>query len=115
MVRVKKGVNALKRRRSVLKQAKGFRWGRKNKERLAREALLHAGKHAFSGRKLKKRDYRKLWQVKIGAATKINGIPYNQFISCLSKKNIELDRKVLAELAEKHPTIFVKILEESKK
>ncbi len=111
MVRVKKGVNALKRRRSVLKQAKGFRWGRKNKERLAREALLHAGKHAFSGRKLKKRDYRKMWQVKIGAATKASNVPYNQFMSSLNKKNIELDRKVLAELAEKHPEVFSKILE----
>ena len=114
MVRVKKGVNALKRRRSILKQAKGFRWGRKNKERLAREALLHAGKAAFSGRKLKKRDYRKLWQVKIGAATKTKGIPYNQFMSGLIKKNIELDRKVLAELAEKHPEVFSKILESVK-
>ena len=114
MVRVKKGVNALKRRRSVLKQAKGFRWGRKNKERLAREALLHAGKHAFSGRKLKKRDYRKVWQVRIGAATKENGISYSRFIENLHKKNIELDRKVLAELAEKHPGIFTKILESVK-
>ncbi len=114
MVRVKKGVNALKRRRSVLKQAKGFRWGRKNKERLAREALLHAGKHAFSGRKLKKRDYRKLWQVKIGAASKASGVSYGRFIEGLRKKNIELDRKVLAELAEKYPEVFSKVLESVK-
>lgn len=111
MVRVKKGVHALKKRRKVLKQAKGFRWGRKNKERLAREALLHAGPHAFSGRKLKKRNFRKLWQTKIGAAAKAGGISYSKFIFALAQKNIGLDRKVMAELAEKHPQIFAKVME----
>ncbi len=111
MVRVKKGVNALKRRKNILKQAKGFRWSRKSKERLAREALLHAGKHAFSGRKLKKRDFRRLWQTKISAAAKNQGTSYSVLISKLAKAKVELNRKVLAELAEKHPAVFEKILD----
>ena len=114
MVRVKRGTTSLKRRRSILKQTKGFRWGRKNKERLAREALLHAGVHAFKGRKLKKRSFRRLWQNKIGSAVQTEGLSYSKFIAALKNKNIELDRKVLAELAEKHPEVFTKILEEVK-
>ena len=114
MVRVKRGTTAIKRRRSILKQAKGFRWGRKNKERLAREALLHAGIHSFKGRKLKKRNFRRLWQTKISAAVQAEGLSYSKFIYALKNKNIELDRKVLAELAEKYPPIFKKILEQVK-
>ncbi|MDP3710793.1 MAG: 50S ribosomal protein L20 [bacterium] len=114
MVRVKRGTTSLKRRRSILKQTKGFRWGRKNKEKLAREALLHAGLHSFSGRKRKKRDFRRLWQNKISAAVTTEGLSYSRFINALSKKNIELDRKVLAKLAEEHPEIFSKILESVK-
>ena len=109
MVRVKRSVNAHKRREKILKYAKGSRWGRKNKERLAHEALLHAWSHAFSGRKLKKRDARRLWQVKIGAGAVGEGISYSKLIGGLHKKNIWLDRKVLAELAEHHPEVFKKI------
>jgi len=111
MTRVKRGTTSLKRRRKVLKQAKGYRWGRKSKERLAREALLHAGPHAFAGRKQKKRNYRRLWQTKIGLASQKEGISYSKFINALTKKNIVLDRKILAELAEKHPNIFSKVME----
>jgi len=111
MTRVKRGTTSLKRRRKVLKQAKGYRWGRKSKERLAREALLHAGPHAFAGRKQKKRNYRRLWQTKIGLASQKEGISYGKFINALTKKNIVLDRKILAELAEKHPNIFSKVME----
>lgn len=113
MTRVKRGTTSLKRRRSVLKQVKGFKWGRKSKERLAREALLHAGRHAFSGRKRKKRDYRRLWQEKINAGVRADGLSYSKFIFFLKKKNIELDRKILAELAEKHPQVFKKIVAEA--
>lgn len=107
-------MTSLKRRRKVLKLTKGFRWGRKSKERLAREALLHALPYAFAGRKLKKRNFRRLWQIKISAAAKENGLSYNKFIHALKQKKIELDRKILAELAEKYPEVFKKIIEEIK-
>ena len=115
MTRVKRGTIAHKRREKILKYAKGFRWGQKNKERLARQALLHAWPNAFVGRKQKKRNFRRLWQVKIGAATRAEGISYSAFVGNLKKSNIELDRKILAELAEKHPSAFAKILMEANK
>lgn len=111
MVRVKRGIISHKKREKLLKYAKGFKWGRKSKERLAREALLHAWSYAFRGRKERKRDFRKLWQTKINAAARTNGINYGKFTASLKKKNIELDRKVLAEIAEKYPKIFTKIAE----
>lgn len=110
MVRVKRGVIARKRREKILKYAAGFRWGRKSKERLAREALLHAWSYSFHGRKLKKRDFRKLWQIKIGAAARLHDTNYHLLMGNLKKKNIVLDRKILAELAEHHPSIFKKIV-----
>lgn len=111
MVRVKRGVIAHKKREKLLKYAKGFKWGRKSKERLAREALLHAWSHAFVGRKQKKRDFRRLWQAKINAAVREHNLSYSKFIAALHKKNINLDRKVLAELAEYHPAVFKKVVE----
>lgn len=114
MTRVKRGVIAHKKREKLLKYSKGFHWGRKSKERLAREALLHAWSYSFHGRKLRKRDFRKLWQTKIGAAARTHGLPYNALISGLKKKKIELNRKVLAELAQKHPAVFQKIAETAK-
>lgn len=111
MTRVKRGVMALKKRRKILKYAKGYKWGRKSKERLAREALLHAWTYAFHGRKLRKRDFRRLWQNKIGAAVQAQGLSYSKFINALQKKNIQLDRKILAELAEKKPEAFAKVME----
>lgn len=114
MTRVKRGVTSLKRRRKILKQTKGFRWGRKSKERAAREALLHVGLHSFNDRRKKKRDFRKLWQIKIGAASKADGISYSKFIGELKKSNIAVNRKMLAELAENSPEVFKKILEEVK-
>ena len=103
MVRVKRGTIARKRRKNLLKHTKGFRYGRKSKYRLSKEALLHAWTNAFKDRKIKKRENRKLWQVKINAALKAEGLKYNKFIKDLKDKKIILDRKVLAELAEKHP------------
>lgn len=110
MPRVKRGVNANKRRRNVLKYTKGFRWGRSHKERAAKEALLHAWTHAFQGRKDKKRDFRKLWNVKINAAIREEGMNYSRFISALKKKKVMLDRKILAHLAEHEPEVFKKIV-----
>lgn len=114
MTRVKRGITSLKRRRNILKQTKGFRHGRKSKERLAKEALLHAGTHAFQHRRKKKRDFRKLWQIKISAGARKNDISYSKLIDKLKKTKINLDRKILAELAEKNPEIFSKIIEKIK-
>ncbi|MDP3901480.1 MAG: 50S ribosomal protein L20 [bacterium] len=114
MTRVKRGTIANKRRKNVLKYTKGFRWGRKSKERAAKEALLHAWTNAFRGRKEKKRDYRQLWNVKINAASRVNGTKYSQLISGLKKNNIKLDRKILADLAQNEPKVFAKILEKVK-
>ena len=114
MVRVKGGVHALKRRRKTLKYAKGYRWGRKSKERQAREALLHAWTYAFQHRKKKKGEFRALWNAKISGALSNQGMSYSKFINALSKKKIELNRKMLAILAEEHPKIFEKIVAETK-
>ena len=113
MPRVKGGTHALKRRRAVLKQAKGYRFGRSTKERQAREAILHAGVYAFAHRKDKKNVRRRLWAVKLNAALRPIGMSYSKFIGALKKKNISLDRKILATLAEKHPTIFGKIVSDT--
>ncbi|OGF63399.1 50S ribosomal protein L20 [Candidatus Giovannonibacteria bacterium RIFCSPLOWO2_01_FULL_44_40] len=114
MSRVKRGKIALKRRRNVLRQVKGFRWQRKSKERAAKEALLHAGRHAFGDRRKKKRNFRALWNIKINAAARENGLSYSKLIFQLKKAGIGLNRKMLAELAEKHPEVFKKILTEIK-
>jgi large subunit ribosomal protein L20 len=111
MTRVKRGVIAHKKRKKILKYTKGYRWGRKSKERAAKEALLHAWSHAFRGRKEKKRSYRRLWQTKINAAVRKEGMNYSQFINALKKKNIKLDRKILAELAHNEPQVFKKIID----
>lgn len=114
MTRVKRGVTALKRRRKVLKQTKGFRWQRKSKERAAKDALLHAGVHAFHDRRKKKRNMRKLWTIKINAASRENGVSYSKLIDKLNKANIKLNRKVLSELAEHHPEIFKQVIDSAK-
>ena len=111
MTRVKKGVHALKRRRSVLKETKGFRHGRSTKERQAKEAILHAGNYAFAHRRDKKSHNRKLWNIKINAGARELGMSYSKLIDGLNKKKILLDRKILADLAEHHPATFAKVIE----
>lgn len=115
MPRVKRGTIANKRRRNVLKNTKGYRWGRKSKERAAKEALLHAWTHAFRGRKEKKRVYRQLWNVKINAAVREEGMSYSAFMAALKKANVALDRKVLADLAEHEPAVLKKVIAAVKK
>jgi len=110
MTRVKKGVHALKRRRSVLKQTKGFRHGRSTKERQAKEALLHSGNYSFAHRKDKKSHNRKLWNIKINALGRELGMSYSKIIDGLKKKGILLDRKILADLAENNPEVFSRII-----
>lgn len=110
MTRVKRGTTSLKRRRNVLKQTKGYRWGRKSKERAAKDAILHAGVHAFNDRRKKKREFRKLWQIKINAESRKHGISYSAFINNLKKSEILLDRKILSDLAEHEPKVFANIV-----
>ena len=110
MTRVKKGVHALKRRRSVLKQTKGMRHGRSTKERQAKEALVHAGNYSFAHRKDKKSHNRKLWNIKINAGSREIGMSYSKLIGALKKNKIELDRKILADLAEHNPKTFARVL-----
>lgn len=115
MPRVKRGKIAHKKRERLLKHTKGFRWGRKSKERAAKEALLHAWSRMFQGRKEKKRVFRRLWNVKINAASRIHDMSYSRLIPALKNKKILLDRKILAELAENEPAVFAKIMEFVKK
>ena len=111
MPRVKRGTIANKKRKKILKYTKGFRWSRKSKERAAKEALLHAWEHAFRGRKEKKRNFRSLWNVRLNAALRENGTKYSTFIHALKKKNIRLDRKVLADMAKDDPEVFKRVVE----
>ena len=115
MTRVKKGVNALKNRRNVLKQVKGYRHGRGTKERQANEAIFHAGTYAFAHRRDKKGDFRRLWIQRINAASRQNGLTYNRFIQGLDLAGIEVDRRILAELAVNEPATFAAIVQTAKK
>lgn len=110
MARVKRGTFAKKRHKKILKQAKGFHLGRKNIFRLANQALLKSKQNQFKGRKNKKRDFRKLWIIRINAGLKTYNITYSKFINLLNKKNIELNRKILAQLATEFPTEFDKVV-----
>lgn len=114
MTRVKKGVNALKTRRNVLKSVKGYRFGRSTKEREANEAIAHAGAYAFAHRRDKKGDMRRLFNVRINAALDAQGVSYSKFIGALKKNKIALDRKILSTLAAEHPDTFKRILAKAK-
>ncbi len=114
MTRVKKGVNALKSRKNILRKTKGFRHGRSTKERQATEAIFHAGSSAFAHRRDKKSDARKLWNVKISYAAKESGTSYSKFMGALKKKGVALDRKILADLVQNNPKTFAKVLEMAK-
>lgn len=112
MPRVKRGTHHTKRRRTILEAAKGFRWGRKSKLKLAKTAVTKAGAHAYRDRRVKKRLNRNLWQVKINAAARANGLSYSRFIDALKKHQIEVDRKILADLAENDPAVFNEIVKQ---
>ena len=113
MSRVKRGTIAHKKRGKLLKKVKGFRWGRKSKERAAKEALLHAESRMFRGRKEKKRNFRSLWTVRLNAAARDNGTTYSKLIAGLKKNKIELDRKVLADMAQTDPEALKKVIEKA--
>ena len=110
MTRVKRGVLKTKTRRNILKQTKGFRLNRRNKEAAAIEAIMHAGANAFAHRRDKKGDFRRLWNVRINAILRENGSTYSKFIGALKKNKIEIDRKVLSILAAESPETFKRII-----
>lgn len=111
MARVKRGTIAHKRRKHTLSATKGFRWGRKSKFRLAKDALQHAGAYAFRDRKAKKRTFRAQWQISINAAGRAQGVSYSTLASRLRRSNIALDRKILSQIAISHPQVFKNIVE----
>jgi len=111
MTRVKRGTIANKRRKNVLAQVKGYRFGRSTKERMAKDAIAHAGTYAFAHRRDKKSDKRRIWQVQINAAVRVLGMTYSKFIDALKKSNIEVDRKILADLAHTNPETFKRVFD----
>lgn len=110
MARIKRGVTSHKRHKKILKLVKGHRGGRSKLIKQAKESLLHADQYAYEGRKQRKRDMRKLWIIQLNAAVRAEGLSYSKFIAGLKAKKINLDRKILAELAVNHPEDFKKIL-----
>jgi len=106
---------AARRHRRILSQARGFKQARRVRIKDAKEAILHAGQYAFHGRKLKKRDLRALWITRINAAARTGELSYSKFISLLKTKKIEVDRKILAEIAISDPDTFQKIVDKVKK
>lgn len=104
-----KSVSA-RRHRKILARAKGFRQARRTRIQTAKEAVLHAGAYAYAGRKLKRRDLRSLWIVRVSAAVKALGTSYSKFIAALKKENIQLDRKIMSSIAINHPDDFKEIV-----
>ena len=114
MARVKKGVNAHKRHKKVLKMAKGFYGSKSTTYRAAKPATMRALRSAYTGRKNKKRDFRKLWIARINAAARLNGMSYSRFMDGLKKSGVELDRKVLSDIAITDPKVFTALVEKAK-
>ena len=114
MSRVKRGVMVRKKHKKLLKLTKGYRHGRKNLVKVAQQAAFRAGQHAYRDRRNKKRVFRALWIVRLNAAVRAQGLTYSKFIKLLKDNKIELDRKVLADLALNNPEEFTKIVEKVK-
>jgi large subunit ribosomal protein L20 len=110
MTRIKRGVTASKRRKNLIKRAKGFDNRRSHTFVAARQALLKADSYAYRDRRNRKRDFRALWLVRLGAALRENGTTWSKFAGKLKKLNVEINRKMLAELAVQHPSIFDKMV-----
>jgi len=110
MARVKRGVTSHRRHKKLHELTKGYKGGRGKLVREAKSAALHAGEYAFAGRKLRKRDMRRLWITQLNAAVREEGLSYSRFISGLKLKKIELDRKILADLAVNHPEDFKQVV-----
>jgi large subunit ribosomal protein L20 len=114
MVRVHSGVARHKRVKKILKAARGYRGARSKNLRTAKTSLLRAGNYAYAHRRLKRRDLRKLWIMRINAATRAEGLNYSQFMAGLKKASIELDRKVLADMAARQPEAFTALVSKVK-
>lgn len=110
MSRVKGGIQAHKRRKNILAQVAGYRFGRSTKKRAARDAIYHANLHAFAHRKDKKNDFRRLWIARLNAALRAHKTSYSKFIGVLKTKNVILDRKVLSQIAHDRPETFARLL-----
>lgn len=115
MARIKRGVVSGRKHRKLLSLAKGYRQNRSRNVKQAKEAVLHAGSYAFHGRKLRKRNFRALWNVRISEAVKLEGVSYSVFMNMLKKANVEIDRKILSDLVVNDPTTFKQIVAEVKK
>lgn len=115
MPRVKRGTNHIKKRKNLLKDVKGYKWGRKKLIKLAKTARTLAGAHAYVDRRKKKRDMRSLWQIRINAFVREHGLSYSRFINLLKVNNIEIDRKVMAEMAIDNKAVLAKIVEKINK
>ncbi|MFT6361535.1 MAG: large subunit ribosomal protein L20 [Candidatus Paceibacteria bacterium] len=111
MPRVKRGTTKNKSRKNTLAQVKGYRFGRSTKKKMATEAIAHAGSHAFAHRKQKKSNFRRLWNVKINAEVRKYELSYSKFIDMLNKKDIKINRKMLADLAENNPESFKRVVD----
>jgi len=111
MTRIKRGILTKKKHKKLMKLTKGYQGPERVKTR--KEGYLKAGQHAFAGRKIKKRDYRSLWILRIGAKSREFGLSYNRFISGLKKANIELDRKILAHLAVSESKVFEELVKKA--
>lgn len=114
-MRIKRAVNAVKKRRKIMKQAKGYFGSKSRSYRIAREAVMKSGMYAFIGRRLKKRDFRKLWIARINAAARQNGLSYSKFMYGLKVSGIELNRKVLADIAVNDVATFKALAETASK
>lgn len=114
MARIKRAVNAQKKRRKMLKLAKGYYGAKSRQYRIASEQVRRSLRYAYIGRKLRKRDFRRLWIIRINAAARLNGMSYSTFINGLKKKNIEVNRKMLADLAVNDAAAFAQLVELAK-
>ena len=115
MARVKGALNTRKRHKKILKLAKGYRGGKSKLFRIANQAVMKSLSYAYVGRKLKKRDFRSLWITRISAACKMNDINYSRFMNGLKKANIEINRKMLSEIAINDAAAFAQLVETAKK
>ena len=114
-MRIKRSVNALKKRRAILKQAKGYRGAKSKLYRIARQAVMKSGQYAYVGRRQKKRNFRSLWITRINAACRLNDISYSKFMHGLKANKVNLNRKVLADIAVNDPQGFASLVATAKK
>jgi large subunit ribosomal protein L20 len=114
MARVKRSVHAKKKRREILEKAKGYQGGRRKRYRLAKEQVQHSGVYAYRDRRDRKAQFRRLWIARINAAVRPHGISYSRFINGLKTAGVDVDRKILADLAVHDPAAFVQLIEVAK-